>query len=367
MAKKRQFGGLRKERSGRWAASYLDPITRRRVRAPSTFTTKADANAWLALVQADLARGEHVDPAGADIRFVAFAEAWLNDKANLRVRTHELYELLLRLYLVPTFGAASLSAIDSTSVRRWHASMLRSHLSQATTAKAYRLLRQIFEAAVDDRLIRFNPCRLKGAATEKNEERKIPTFEQVRALSDAINPRFRAIVWLAALGGLRKGECIGLARRHISVDGEVVRVVVERAAVETNSGLLIQEPKTEAGKRTVVLPSLAAVEVLDHLERHVGKDSNSFLFTGVAGGLVTKRVWGGVWEPARRAANVECTFHDLRHFAGTLTAAAGATTKEAMARMGHASPVAALRYQHVVEGRDAEIANAVNDVLQRMS
>ena len=55
-------------------------------------------------------------------------------------------------------------------------------------------------------------------------------------------------------------------------------------------------------------------------------------------------------------AGVSCTFHDLRHVAGTLNAAAGATIKEAMARLGHASPVAALRYQHAVAARDAVIA-----------
>jgi integrase len=38
-------------------------------------------------------------------------------------------------------------------------------------------------------------------------------------------------------------------------------------------------------------------------------------------------------------------FHDLRHTAATLAAAAGATTRELMERMGHTSPAVALRYQ----------------------
>jgi integrase len=36
-------------------------------------------------------------------------------------------------------------------------------------------------------------------------------------------------------------------------------------------------------------------------------------------------------------------FHDLRHTAATSAAAAGATTRELMARMGHTSPAVALR------------------------
>jgi integrase len=56
-------------------------------------------------------------------------------------------------------------------------------------------------------------------------------------------------------------------------------------------------------------------------------------------------------------------FHDLRHTGNTLAAAAGASTKELMARMGHASPRAALIYQHATRERDAAIAAALSDVI----
>lgn len=48
--------------------------------------------------------------------------------------------------------------------------------------------------------------------------------------------------------------------------------------------------------------------------------------------------------------------HDLRHHAATLTARTpGVTTKELMARIGHASPRAALIYQHATAERDQAI------------
>jgi integrase len=53
------------------------------------------------------------------------------------------------------------------------------------------------------------------------------------------------------------------------------------------------------------------------------------------------------WLRAGREVGLEeLHFHDLRHSGATLAAATGATTKELMARMGHASPRAALNYQH---------------------
>src|SRR5206468_11192091 len=72
--------------------------------------------------------------------------------------------------------------------------------------------------------------------------------------------------------------------------------------------------------------------------------------------------------PATRAVGVEgLRFHDLRHTAATLAIAAGASTRELMARMGHASSAAALRYQHVMAGRDAAIAAALDELVQAAS
>ncbi|HLH83116.1 MAG TPA: hypothetical protein VKV38_07615, partial [Trebonia sp.] len=57
-------------------------------------------------------------------------------------------------------------------------------------------------------------------------------------------------------------------------------------------------------------------------------------------------------------------FHDLRHTGQTLAASAGATTKDLMRRLGHASPVAANRYLHTVDGRDAQIAAALSELAE---
>jgi Ca2+/Na+ antiporter len=75
-----------------------------------------------------------------------------------------------------------------------------------------------------------------------------------------------------------------------------------------------------------------------------------------------RRRW---WVPATRAAGVEGLWvHDLRHSAATLALAAGANTRELMERMGHTSPQVALRYQHVMAGRDQAIAAALDELIQ---
>jgi hypothetical protein len=59
VSKMRQFGTVRKLPSGRFQCRYWH--LGEQVAAPTTFTTKADANAWLAAVETDIRRGEHVD------------------------------------------------------------------------------------------------------------------------------------------------------------------------------------------------------------------------------------------------------------------------------------------------------------------
>ena len=63
-----------------------------------------------------------------------------------------------------------------------------------------------------------------------------------------------------------------------------------------------------------------------------------------------------VWIPATTAAGLAgLRFHELRHTAATLAAASGTSPKAIMARIGHNSMTAALRYQHVIDGQDADI------------
>lgn len=353
-------------RSGRWQALYTHPETGRRVTGPTTFTTKADGTRWLSTVEADLHRGDDLDPAGRSTRLGPYARTWLAAKTDLRPHTIELYGYLLDSHVLPSLGDMPLGRITTATVRDWNSTIRSGSISDTTAAKAYRLLRQIMQAAVDDRLIRENPCRLKGAATEHSRERQIPTLEEVARLADAISPRFRAMVLLAGFAGLRKGECFGLVRRNLDLDGDPPTVTVERSIVQTNTqGMIVQAPKTDAGVRTLALPELLCDELRTHLDRYVGADADTLVFTMErSGDTPTKVMWRTIWNQARTDAGVSCTFHDLRHVAGTLNATAGATIKEAMARLGHASPVAALRYQHAVASRDAEIAGGVDRLIR---
>jgi integrase len=229
-------------------------------------------------------------------------------------------------------------------------------------AKAYRLLRAVLNTAVADDLLVRNPCRLPGAGQEHSPERPLATPQQVLALADAIDQRYRALVLLAATGGLRLGELLGLRRSHVDLRAGTVRV--EEQATQMMSGArLIGPPKSAAGKRTVALPVLAVEALTRHVEAFVGTDDEAYVFNTPAGAPLDKATLYRSWRAARTEVGLDhVTLHDLRHAGATLAAWTGASTKELMARLGHSSARAALRYQHAASSRDQEIARRLDAV-----
>jgi len=71
---------------------------------------------------------------------------------------------VLGRHLLPVLGSRPIAEIKEPQVRRWRKKLLDSGVSTVSAAKAYRLLKAIMNTAVDDGLIRRNPCRIKGAA-----------------------------------------------------------------------------------------------------------------------------------------------------------------------------------------------------------
>ena len=318
----------------------------------------------LALVEADLHRGAWADPKLGRITLAEWADRWQQTTTNLRPTTRDLYAYLLRRFLLPTFGAVPLSGIDVLTVRSWLANLQAEHLSPSTVAKAYRLLSGILGAAVETGYLLRNPCAVKGAGQERAPEMRFATVAQVAALADAINERYRALVLVAAYGGLRWGELVGLRVKR--VDLLHGRVTVAEQVAEVNGRLIPGPPKTDAGRRTITLPAVAAVALAEHLAEFAEPGPDGLVFPAPEGGYLRRsnfrRRW---WLRATRAACVEgLRFHDLRHSAATLALAAGANTRELMERMGHTSPQVALRYQHVMAGRDQAIAAALDELVQ---
>jgi integrase len=334
-----------------------------------TFRTKGEAEVAFAAALSDQQRGAWIAPEKGRVTLSDYSWKWLDTRLTLRgerlrPKTRELYEGFLRLHILPTLGNVELGNLTTATIRAWHAALLEDGPGASSVAKCYRLLRTILTTAVEDGLIVANPCAIKGAGIEPSDERVLPTLGQVHELADTIQPQFRALVLLAAFGGLRRGELLALMRRDVDLLHRTVDVRLQRQ--ETKGGRhLVGPPKTEAGRRMLMLPAGLIPDLEVHLVHWAAPEPDGLLFPGERGGPLRLCVWQREWTRARGELALEHVhLHDLRHVAGTMAASTGASTKELMHRLGHASPRAALRYQHATAERDTAIADGIDRILE---
>lgn len=358
MAKKRRFGRIRKLPSGRYQARYLGPDGLERP-APYTFASKTDADVWLVDKETEIRRGDWFDPDAGMVPLSEFGKAWIVERPNLRPRTVALYQGLFRLHVEPELGSLGLVEITPARVRTWRKNRLDAGVGPVTVAKAYRLLKSMMGTAADDGLIRRNPCQIKGAGSEASEERRTATIGEVYAVAEAIQPRYKSLVLLATFGTMRWGELMGLHRGDIDLDNRTIRI--NRAVQEVAGQQIVSAPKSVAGRRTVVIPASIVPDLRWHLRIFAERGNDGRVFVGPKGATPKRTNFHRIWKAATTKAGVPWLhLHDLRHTGATLAAGTGASLRELMERLGHASPRAALIYQHATADRDRAIADALD-------
>ena len=339
--RRRRFGTVRRLPSGRYQARYpgADGMVRP---ADDTFATKTEAEVWLTRKEAELIEGEWIDPDAGTVLVPDYGSTWIDERAGLRPKTVSFYRGLLRCHITPHLGTVTVGSLTLARVRRWRKKLLDSGVSPVTTAKAYRLLRAIMNTAVDDGLIKRNPCRIKGAGTEESPERPVLSVAQVYALADAVEPAYRALILLATFASLRWAELAALRPEDIDLEGCTVRVT--RQLHYHQAGYSFGPPKSRAGRRVVAFPELITPDLSQHLEA-VPKDTPLVFTSSTGTPLAHSNFRCRVWLPALETVGLPGVhFHDLRHTGNQLIANAGANPRELMARMGHDNPRAAMIY-----------------------
>lgn len=355
---KRSFANIRQLPSKRWQVVYT--ADGKRHTGPRTFAARIDAEAWAIAKRKEIDRGvwDADDDKPEAISFGVYAQRWLDNRhvsgRPIKARTREHYQAILDDHLLDTFGARQLAAIKPKDVRAWYDDTLTDHPTMRS--HAYSLLRTIMASAVNDELIDANPCRIVGAGRAKRVHKIRPaSIEELGVLTEAMPERLRLMVMLASWCALRFGETVELRRGDVDLSDEVIRV--RRAAVRTKGAYTPTTPKSDAGLRDVAIPPHIIPHIEQHLSKYVGKGRDSLIFPAEGGGHLQPSTLYRHWYKARtKAKRDDLRWHDLRHSGAVLAAATGASLAELMARLGHSTPAAAMRYQHAAKGRDREIA-----------
>ena len=140
---------------------------------------------------------------------------------------------------------------------------------------------------------------------------------------EAITPRYRAAVLLAAWCALRRGEVIGLRTEDVDLAAGTVTVRKNRVELLDSREACDGDPKTDAGKRTINIPPHLLPVLVEHMEKWAGRER---VFVGRTGGPMRGDAIRQAFDRARTKVGMPgFRFHDLRHTGQTLAASTGAT------------------------------------------
>jgi integrase len=330
------------------------------------FRTKRDAEQFAATVEVAKMRGEYVPPTLGRITVGQLGPDWLErQQGHMKPSGFRSYESAWRVHVEPRWGRTRVSEIKFTAVQAW-VSQLASKRGAVVVQTAYSVLARILDDAVQDRLLASNPARSVKLPKRSPRRNVYLTASQLNRLAEE-SGRYRSLVLLLGVGGLRWGEAAAL--RVDDVDFLRRRIDLHRNAVQVGNKVIVGTLKSNKN-RTVVLPGF----VIDALARTAkGKGRDDLLWPTASGGYMgppaSKESWlSGAVERCRKSDPTfpRVTAHALRHTAASLAISAGANPKVVQRMLGHASAAMTLDvYADLFDSDLTSVAESVGKMWAR--
>lgn len=318
----------------RWRARWRDPDTHKS-RERRSFRTKRDARAFLDSLNADILKGEYVDPRAGRALIGALGPQWITSHRNTWAESHwRAVESAWRLHVEPRWGGRRLNEIKPSGVQAWSDELAASY-SHTTVGRCVGILSGICATAVGDGLMAHNPCERVRLPKKQPSDRHYLTPEQLLALAAASGTR-APIILVLGLCGLRYGELRALRVQDVDFDRN--RITVARSA--TKAGTVTVEKSTKGNQvRTVAMPTLVCDALRWQTE---GKHDDDLVFDDGHGGYIAYQCASGSgrgWfkRALQQAGLNPMSVHDLRHTAASIAIHSGAHVKAVQRMLGHKS------------------------------
>lgn len=303
------------------------------------FKRRRDAILWEAEhVTTAKAEGTFIDTSSMNVTVAALYTPWLARK-KMTVKPSYLDDLeqAWAKYVAPVWAGIPLSKISQQAVQTWVLSISNGSFdgtakSPSVVLRAHGVLASLLDDAVKAHKLAQNPARgVELPRKSRKTKHTYLTMQQLLGLAEAAG-KYKTLILLLGLTGLRWGEAIGLKVKDVHPDKH--RIDVYKSATQVGSEIIVGSPKTHE-IRTVMYPDLLD-ELLD-----LDRPGDELLFKNARGGYLKhpKVKSGGSWfSKACDVAGVpRMTIHDLRHTAASLMVASGANVKVVQRQLGHAS------------------------------
>ena len=227
------------------------------------------------------------------------------------------------------FGNTSVKDSQPRDVQSYLKKLAALNFAQKTIANHRIILNQIFNRAIIDGDIQFNPCvsvrlpkgckkGVRDPASAEDEERILTTDHE----------------WLvplvALLTGLRKGEILALQWRDVDFENNIINVT--KSVEFINQRPHIKDPKTISGKREVPLLQLLKDKLLP-----LRSKPSHFIFSDDGGKSPIKEYrYTDLYDKYRKEVGISCTAHQLRHSYATIAVEEDVNPKDLQNALGHA-------------------------------
>ena len=308
-------------------------------------------------------------------------EAW---SQRLRRSTMRSYQTIWKTHLEPALGSMPLKAIGRRDVLALHRQLTEvKGLSDKRAQNVTSLLRRLFDEALDEELIPYNPAsqlrrpRRGRTSSERQEAALALDLNQARLLlatvaEQAIEPWELPAVALGLLGGLRAGEVRGTQWQDVCwgtpEDTQSRYLLIRRQVVEV--GFIEESTKSgKVGRIPLVLPLR---EILEHhwlreMEAGRGRPEDWALCTPEGRFLPERTIQKRLRRLLNLAGLPSLRFHDLRHtHLSLMLNVAGAPPHAVQKQARHADyRFTVSRYGHVPEQAGWVYAEALADDLAR--
>jgi integrase len=334
--------------------------------ATRVFERKADAVAWEQDQRRRLRLGEWIDPRRGQVPLSVVAEEWPRSRASVKRRTRESDAAAWRNYIRPRFGNWPVASITAAEVSSWVGSLVARGLAPSTATRALATLRSILAFAVADARVRHNVAAAVRKPTKGRVRREgqALTLEELLALTEACKGRYRDVVPVLALAGLRWGELAGLqVGDRVLVPGPGLRL--RRAVLASGGGGALYVDTLKGNQARTVPLVMDLVPIVDRWSS--GKAPDAWLFGAPRGGPLRESNWKRSvgWGAAIKTVGLRgFRVHDLRHTAASVWLGARADPKVVQRVLGHATAAMTMDlYGHLVDANLWEAARAVGGIL----
>lgn len=355
-----------RDESGVWRArvSPTDPVTGKRYWKRVSAPLKRECEDLVRQVFA--ANAERGRPASSRTLGAYLSEWIASIEGTVRPQTRQRYAREIDLHLVPLVGDIRLDRLTAQHIQSAYGNLLRSGLSPSTVRLAHAVLDRALKDATRRGVVPRNPADHVDLPRKVEPELVVWSLAEARRFDQASEGnRLHALFRLALLGGLRRGELLGLMWQD--VNWERSSVSVQRSMSKGESGFVLGETKTRSGRRSVKLPQSCMESLRLHLEeqdRSLGirrLRPEGFVFTSHLGTPLHPNSLMAEYERVVKDAGVpRIRFHDLRHTSATLLLSSGVHPRVVQERLGHSDISMTLgRYSHVLEDVQQSAADAL--------